>query len=191
MNVKNVSQLVMGNLRGVRGWPGTEKVVNSFFKVVNTQTLPAQNGLVFDFYKVFDELFARKKVNYVDKHAHLTTLLIRFEVYLKKLYYLKNHTEIQPRQDSETGNVMLADTVRAFESLRDLRMMPGEKYRRLEGYLSHLFNWRNSEEGSGAHASIYLPEEELDERIKEVVTLYMYVTGSVLNEIEDKIEESI
>ena len=65
--------------------------------------------------------------------------------------------------------------------------MPGEKYRNLESYLSHLREWRNTESGSGAHASIFLTDEELDRRIKEVVTIYMYVTGSVHPEIEDKL----
>ena len=185
---KNVANLVRGNLRGVRGWPGTDKVVDSFFKIINIQTLPSQNGLAFDFYKVFDELFARKEVNYVDKHVDLTTLLIRFEVYLKKLYYLIKGSEIRPRPGSEKTEAMLADAIHSFECLWSLRSMPGEKYRNLESYLSHLREWRNTESGSGAHASIFLTDEELDRRIKEVVTLYMYVTGSVLEKLEDKIE---
>ena len=67
--------------------------------------------------------------------------------------------------------------------------MPGEKYRNLEGCLRHLRSWRNSEEGNGAHASVFLSEEELDTRIKEVVTVYMYVTGASLKDLKERMPE--
>lgn len=179
---KNIAHLVMGKLRGLKGWPGTENTVNAFFKVINIPTINSQNGLAFDFYKIFDELFARRVVSFVDKHVHLGGLLVRFEVYLKKLYYLINKTDV-PKYTNSDRYPTLAESIHAFDCLWGLKLMPGKKYRELEKYLENLRNWRNSDEGNGAHASPYIPEEELDERIKEVVTLYIYVTGSCLHQI--------
>ncbi|MDE5585618.1 MAG: type I restriction endonuclease subunit R, partial [Muribaculaceae bacterium] len=179
----NVAKLVMSNLRGISGWPGTDKTVNTFFKLINIPTADAHNGLAFDFYKVFDELFARKKPTFVDKHVGLGTLLIRFEVYLKKLYYLLHGREI-PQQAGTERKVSLADAIHAFDCLWNLRNTRGEKYSKLDSYLTNLRNWRNTDEGNGGHSSIYMSEEDMDKRIKQVVTLYMYVTGCCLKDLQ-------
>lgn len=181
----NIANLVRSNLRGLRGWPGTDQTVEAFFKIINIPTASAHNGIAIDFYKVFDEIFARREANFIDKHVGLSTLLIRFEVFLKKVYFLLNDKEI-PQQTGSEKKVSLAESIKAFDCLWGLRSMPGEKYRKLSSYLSNLREWRNTEGGNGAHSSVFMPDEELDRRIKEVVTLYMYVTGSCLQSLKEK-----
>lgn len=184
----NMATLVMANLRGLRGWPGTEKVVDAFFKIIYHHTDPTIDGVAIDFTKVFGELFGQRKTSFIDKHVGLGVLLNRFEVYLKKLYFILNGTKLPPRINSH-AEATLADAIHSFPCLWQLRTIPGERYRRLEENLVHLRSWRNKEEGNGAHGSMFLSEEELDTRIKEIVTLYMYVTGSCLEDLKEKIPE--
>jgi type I restriction enzyme R subunit len=185
---QNVRLNVMGDLRGIQGMPPSEEVVNAFFKIINLQSLPQYDGIAFDFYKVFDELFARREVNFVDKHVNLAILLVRFEVYLKKLYYLISGSEILPADDA---NVNLIQALKKFPCLWSLRWTTGKKYKTLSDYLERLRMRRNTEAGNGAHASMFLTEKELDNNIHEAVVLYMYVTGMCLGDLKDKYPEEL
>lgn len=179
---KNVQLLVMKNLRRVAGMPPSEEVVNAFFKVLNLQSLNHLDGIALDLFKVFDELFAREKVSFVDKHVNSGILLMRFEVYLKKLYYLLNGCEVPPKEGSD--KVTLSNAIRQFRCLNDLRC----DYNRRDLYacLQRIISYRNTEEGNGAHFSTFFTEKQLDENIKEFVTMYMYVTGMCLKDLKAK-----
>lgn len=181
-----VRNLVMKDLRGIQGMPPSAEVVDAFFKIINIQSLPHLDGIAIDLYKVFDELFARKTVNWIDKHVDSGTLLVRYEVYLKKLYYLLNGTEV-PAREGET-KVTLKDAIRQFNCLRDLRVRSGEKYQKLASYLTNIIQNRNTQDGNGAHYSMFMNEEQLDRNIKEVVTMYMYITGQCLDKLKEKYE---
>ena len=181
-----VRNLVMKDLRGIQGMPPSAEVVDAFFKIINIQSLPHLDGIAIDLYKVFDELFARKTVNWIDKHVDSGTLLVRYEVYLKKLYYLLNGTEV-PAREGET-KVTLKDAIRQFNCLRDLRVRSGEKYQKLASYLTNIIQNRNTQDGNGAHYSMFMNEEQLDRNIKEIVTMYMYITGQCLDKLKEKYE---
>lgn len=179
----NISTLVMRNLRSVKDWCGTAKAVSTFFKILELKSLNSLDGISLDFEKVFDELFARNPVKFIDKHTGLSLLLIRFEVFLKKLYYLIHDREIV----APTGeNVSLKHVLPEFDCLWQLKSDPSRAARKLSEFLKNLKEWRNTDTGNGAHAAIYLSEEELDRRIEIVVSLYVYVTGSLFKELVKK-----
>jgi type I restriction enzyme R subunit len=182
---ENIRNLVMANLRGISGMPPSEEVVNGFFKIVNIPTgLSRLDGVALDMYDDFDELFARKNVNFVKKHTCSGNLLVKFEVFLKKVYFLLNGKEVPPKPGEDKVN--LGNAIYQFDCLRKLRYRPEEKYIRLNGYLELIRNQRNTEEGNGAHYSMYSSEEELDETVKAAVTMYMYVTGMCLKDLKYK-----
>lgn len=181
---QNVRNLVMADLRGIHGMPSSEEVVNGFFKIISIPTERHLDGVAIDMQAAFDKFFAHKKVDFVDKHVCLGILLIKFEVFLKKVYYLLNGQEVAPREGER--HVTLANMIFQFDCLKSLRYKPEEKYRKLSGYLELIRNQRNTEEGNGAHYSMFYKEEELDNDIKSVVTMYMYVTGMCLKELKDK-----
>lgn len=181
---KNVVELVSTDLAQFPKLPPTDEIVDGFFKMLNLRSLNHLDGLAFDMYKVFDELFARKKVSFVDKHCDLSTLLTKFEVFLKKVYYLCNGTEVPPKP-GET-KVTLGNCIYQFPCLNELKGLQRIKYRTMSGYLADLREGRNTQAGNGAHYSMYLTEDKLDEKIKSVVTLYMYVAGNYLNELKGK-----
>ena len=179
---KNVRMLVAKNLRRITGMPPMEDVVNAFFKVLNLHTLNHLDGVAIDLFKVFDELFARENPTFIDKHVNSGILLMRFEVFLKKLYYLLHGEEVPPKEGSD--KVTLSNAIYQFRCLKDLRY----DYNRRDLYacLQRIISYRNTEEGNGAHFSTFFTEEQLDENIKEFVTMYMYVTGMCLNELKVK-----
>lgn len=181
---ENVRELVKKDLRKCEGMPLTKEVVNSFFKILNTTTIPSVDGVRLDVYKAMDELFGRKKVNIIDKHVHSGNLSVKFEVYLKKLYYMLHGAEIQPTEDGR--NVTLANCILAFPCLKRLRWSTKETEQKLSGYLDIIRNNRNTSDGNGAHSSYLLTEKQLDDNIKAFVTLYIYVTGMCLNDIKMK-----
>ena len=180
----NVRELVKKDLRKCEGMPLTKDVVNSFFKILNTTTIPSVDGVRLDVYKAMDELFGRKEVNIIDKHVHSGNLSVKFEVYLKKLYYMLHGTEIQPTEEGR--NVTLANCIHAFPCLKRLRWSTKETEQKLSGYLDIIRNNRNTTDGNGAHSSYLLTEKQLDDNIKAFVTLYIYVTGMCLDDIKMK-----
>lgn len=181
---ENVRELVKRDLRKCEGMPLTKEVVNSFFKILNTTTIPSVDGVRLDVYKAMDELFGRKEVNIIDKHVHSGNLSVKFEVYLKKLYYMLHGAEIQPAEEGR--NVTLANCIHAFPCLKRLRWSTKETEQKLSGYLDIIRNNRNTSDGNGAHSSYLLTEKQLDDNIKAFVTLYIYVTGMCLDDIKVK-----
>ena len=179
-----VRLLVEENLCGVDDMPQSADVVEAFFKIINIPTLPHLDGIAIDMFDAFDELFARKKVNFIKKHVCSGNLLIKFEVYLKKLFYLLNGSEVPAKPGED--KVTLGNAIYQFPCLRGLRYRSDEKHRRLSGYLDLIRQCRNTQDGNGAHFSLFANEDELDKNIKALVTMYMYVTGQCLDELKGK-----
>ena len=180
----NIVALIDEEIKQFVSLPDTAEIVDAFFKVLNLPSLKTLDGLAFEMHKVFDELFARKTVNFVDKQVGLSLLTTKFEVYLKKLYYLLNGTEVPPKNAGEKVN--LGNAIYQFDCLRTLKTMQRVKYRKMNEYLNNLRESRNTDAGSGAHFSLYHNEATLDQKIKEAVVLYMYVLGHHLNDMKYK-----
>ena len=181
---KNVHELVKKDLRRCTDMPLTQDVVNSFFKILTINTIPSVDGVGLDVYKAMDELFGRKNVNIIDKHVHSGNLSVKFEVYLKKLYYMLHGEEIQPTEEGK--NVTLANCIFAFPCLKRLKWSTKETEQKLSAYLEIIRSNRNTNEGNGAHSSYLLSEQQLDSNIKAFVTLYLYVTGLCLVDLKNR-----
>lgn len=182
--LENIRKLVMADLRGIHGMPSSEEVVKLFFEIINIPTLDYLDGLAIDMQKVFDELFGRRTVNWIDKHVDSGLLSVRFEVFLKKLYYLLYDKEVPAREGERDAT--LGNAIYQFPCLWNLKYSPIAKLQTISGYLELIRSCRNSQEGNGAHFSAYLSEEEIDKNIKAFVTLYMYVTGMCLGDLKAK-----
>lgn len=182
--IENVRELVKKDLRKIADMPSTKDVVSSFFKILTTNTIPSVDGVGLDVYKAMDELFRRKKVEFVDKHVNSGNLSVKFEVFLKKIYYMLHGEEIKPQHEGE--RVTLANCIFAFPCLKRLKWSTKETEHKLYGYLEVIRNNRNTNDGNGAHFSYLLTEQQLDNNIKAFTTLYLYVVGMNLNELKNK-----
>lgn len=183
---ENLRELVKRDLRKISDMPSTQEVVESFFKILTIFTIPSVDGVGLDIYKAMDELFGRKKVNIIDKHVHSGNLSVKFEVFLKKIYYMLKGEEIRGQHEGE--RVSLANCIFAFPCLKKLRWSTKETEKKLSEYLDIIRNNRNTSDGNGAHASYLLTEQQLDSNIKAFTTLYLYVTGMCLSELKTKYE---
>jgi type I restriction enzyme R subunit len=181
---ENIRSLVKKDLRRIANMPLTTEVVESFFKILTTPTISSVDGVGLDIYKAMDELFGRKKVSIIDKHVHSGNLSVKFEVFLKKIYYMLHGEDVPPQNAGE--KVTLANCIFAFPCLRNLRYSTKETEKKISEYLSIIRNNRNTSSGNGAHASYLLTEEQLDDNIKAFTTLYLYVVGISLNELKAK-----
>ena len=179
--IENVWELVRKDLRRIENMPDTKEVVKSFFKILTITTIPSVDGVGIDIYKAMDELFRRKKVEFVDKHVDSGTLSVKFEVFLKKVYYMLNGKEIQSPTPGKEAT--LANCIFAFPCLERLKWSAKETEQKLSSYLDSLRQSRNAI-GNGAHSSYLRSEQELDENIRSFVTLYLYVVGMSLNELK-------
>ena len=180
----NLREVVKRDLRKVPNMPLTRNVVDGFFKILTIHTIPSVDGVGLDLYKAIDELFGRKKVNIIDKHVNSGNLSVKFEVFLKKIYYMIHGEEMRPSGDS--NKVTLSTCIFAFDCLKRLRYSSRETEQKLSGYLNLIRNNRNTSEGNGAHASYLLTEAQLDENVRAFATLYLYVTGMCYDELKAK-----
>lgn len=181
---ENLRNIVKRDLRKVPNMPLTQNVVESFMKILTIHTIPSVDGVGLDVYKAIDELFGRKNVNIIDKHVNSGNLSVKFEVFLKKIYYMIHGEEMRPSGDSD--KVTLSTCIFAFDCLKRLRYSTRETEQRLAGYLNIIRNNRNTSDGNGAHASYLLTEAQLDDNIKAFTTLYLYVTGMCYYDLKAK-----
>lgn len=180
----NLRLFVKNNLRRINDMPLTADIVDAFFKILTIETLPSVDGVGIEIYKAISELFGRRTVNIMDKHVHSGLLSVKFEVFLKKIYYMLNGSEIQPRQEGE--HVTLANCIYAFSCLKSLKISANESEQKLSAFLELLRNNRNTTDGNGAHSSQIQTEAQLDYNIEAFMTLYVYVVGMCLEKLKEK-----
>lgn len=152
-------------------------LTNKMYAVLDAKSLPELDGVGLYIDDALKRLFAGNP-SIIDKSMALHTLLINFEAYLKKLFYLINGTELRPRNPDEPEATM-KDAIRAFPCLQDLRVNPKPQYQRMFENLKNLRMWRNSE----AHVAPTFKEKEIDDKLQSVLSVYYFVTGKSLSEI--------
>ena len=180
----NLRLCVKNDLRIIDNMPLTADAIDALYKILLIEALPSVDGVGIEIHKAIDELFGRRNVNVRDKHVDSGILSVKFEVFLKKLYFMLHDEEVQPQFAGE--HVTLANCIFAFPCLRKLRNSIKPAEQQLSIYLDVIRTNRNSNEGNGAHASCIMTEKQLDYNIKAFATLYVYVVGMCLKELKEK-----
>ena len=113
-------------------------------------------------------------MSFVDKKQHFNTLVSRFEVFLKKVYYLRNHTTIvSTKPGSEGQKATLADCIYQTPCLKRLKYSEDVNDKKFFDYLSKVRDWRND----NAHKAPTATEQECDEAINILTSIYLYVVA--------------
>lgn len=180
----NLRLCVKNDLRIINNMPPTADAIDALYKILLIEALPSVDGVGIEIHKAIDELFGRRNVNVRDKHVDSGILSVKFEVFLKKIYFMLHDEEVQPQFAGE--HVTLANCIFAFPCLRKLRNSIKPAEQKLSIYLDVIRANRNSNEGNGAHASCIMTETQLDNNIKAFATLYVYVVGMCLEELKGK-----
>lgn len=156
-----------------------DEIVDGLFFILDTpsiQSLDGVDGIIKD---KLNEFFVGQNLRVVDRQTIFNQLVTKYEVFLKKLYYLIHHEEIQPR-DGER-DVTLANCIFKFDCLRGLRNDQDPDYQVFNGYLQNLRDWRNLE----SHSAPTTTEQELIAATKVVIAMYLFTAGSSISDLEE------
>ncbi|MCQ2146820.1 MAG: HsdR family type I site-specific deoxyribonuclease [Bacteroidales bacterium] len=168
------STLLSGVSRYMR--PATEivKSVDYVLETTSINTLDAVGIYVND---AFNKLYGRQP-NFVDKMTSFHQLVTQFEAYLKKLYYLIHGTEVQPAPGNT--DVTWKDVIKSFTCLWGLKHNPQPVYQQLYQCLELVKGLRNGQ----SHMSPTASDQEVDNAISAVLTMYLFATGSSITDLE-------
>ena len=150
--------------------PDLDTVAACFIRVLNVQSTSSIDGANELLLDSFNRLYCLEGMKLVDKRRHFNTIVTKYEVFLKKVYYLLNGEEMVNRRD---GNSMptFINCILSLDCLRGLRNNPDGRYHKFYDYLELVKQWRNNESHTAPDASM----KELDSAIHVVSTMYLWV----------------
>ena len=155
-----------------------DEFVDALFVVLNTTSLPTLDGVDEMVKNALNNLLCNSELSQVDKRVYFSSLVSKYEAFLKKLYYLMNNTEVEAREAGSMAT--LADAIHAFSCLWNLRYDSSEVGVRYSQYLEMVRQWRNDE----AHIAPNASDNEVRVAINIVVSMYLFVTGNCITELE-------
>lgn len=160
-----------------------EEFVDVMFDVFNQTSIRSLDGIA-DFLKEdLNNIYVNPEARVVDKVRGFNSLVTKYEVYLKKLYYLITNEEMT---NDDGKPVTLGNAVHYTNALRKLRNANkydnyiNDEQRKYAGYLQLVTEWRNDQ----AHTAPTTSENEINAAISIVVAMYLYITGVSITDLE-------
>ncbi len=152
-----------------------EKIADDLVKLVAASTTDDIDGANDLIQNAFNRLYCSPvKLSLVDKKQHFNTLVSKFEVFLKKVYYLRNHEEIVCTKPGLEGTkATLADCIYQTHCLKRLKYADTESDMKFRDYLGMVRDWRNE----NAHKAPIATEVECDTAINVLTAMYLYVVA--------------
>ena len=152
-----------------------EQIADDLVTVIAAKTTDDIDGANDVIQNAFNRLYCSPtKVPLVDKKQHFNTLVSRFEVFLKKVYYIKNHAEIVSTKPGQEGmKATLADCIFQTPCLKRLKFSDSEADKKFSDYLNMVRDWRNDQ----AHKAPTATEQECDLAINVLTTMYLFVVA--------------
>ena len=169
-----LEQTIPGLLPNMRSM---EEILNSVLYVINTRSIDALDGVALFVKQALGNLFCRR-ATVVDKHVAFNQLVSKYEAYLKKLYYLIHDEVLQARNEGEQPT--WKDALHGHGCLWELKYSTDETKQQLYQWLLLVKGWRNDE----THLSPVATEQEVDTALNIILTLYFYVTGASITDLE-------
>ena len=152
-----------------------EQIASDLVDVIAATTTPDIDGANDVIQNAFNRLYCSPtKVSLVDKKQHFNTLISRFEVFLKKIYYIKNHEEIVSTKPGQEGTkATLADCIYQTPCLKRLKFSEDKADKKFSEFLGMVRDWRND----NAHKAPIAKEAECDAAINVLTSMYLYVVA--------------
>lgn len=149
-----------------------EKTVDNLFKVLDTETLDTLDGVDSVVKESLNMLCMAEGLSANEKRMHLNQLLMKYEAFLKKLYYLVTHKELEGKEPGMDAT--LSSAIFGIPSLRKLKYSEDPNIKAFSDRLDILRQLRNGE----AHGSSTATEQEIDAAIGIVIDMYLYAAGT-------------
>lgn len=150
-----------------------EQTAKDLVDVIGAKTIDDIDGANDVIQNAFNHLYCSPtQVSFIDKKQHFNTLVSRFEVFLKKVYYLNEQKLIVSTKPGYEGtSATLADCIYQTECLKKLKFAGDDFSKKFSSYLTMVRDWRNEQ----THKAPIATEQECDAAIKVVTDMYLYV----------------
>lgn len=155
-----------------------EEVVDNLMMVLSKQSNPNLDGINELLKNTLNMLYMAEGLILADKRQYLTTLLIKFETYLKKLYFLIHGCDVPSREEGQ--NATLSNAIFAFDSLRTLKNNTNPAYHAFWQQLDIVRELRNRE----SHGTLDISEREVEAAIRTTINMYLYATATNITDLE-------
>ena len=156
-----------------------DEVADYLIKVINAQTISSIDGANDILLDSLNRLYCTTGMKLVDKRRHFNTIVTKFEVFLKKLYFLIHQKEMKNGRE-ENSMPTFIDCIFAFSCLKGLKYNTDARYKKFYTYLELVKQWRNDESHTAPDAS----SKELNSAIHVVATMYYYVVSQNITKLE-------
>lgn len=153
------------------------EIIDNLFFILNTTSIPKFDGIDVLLKEALNNLYTSKTITPIVKQAFFSSLVQKYEAFLKKTYFLINDEELEGRDGKDAT---LADAIHAFKCLWNLKYAKDDDSKKFSSYLQLLRNWRNEE----AHNAPLSNEEEVNAAVKVAVAMYLYVTAYSITNLE-------
>ena len=164
--------------------PHADTAVSCFIDVLKARSLSSIDGANELLLDSFNRLYCLEGMKLVDKRRHFNTLVTKYEVFLKKVYYLLNGKEMVNDKD-ENSMPTFINCIFSLSCLRGLKNNPDERYGKFYTYLELVKQWRNTE----SHTAPDATKEELHSAIHIVATMYLWVIFQNVKQLQAVIEQ--
>ena len=114
----------------------------------------------------------------VDRRRHFNCLISKYEVFLKKVYWLTAGPEKRNAPDTPINGAFM-DIKKAFPFLWNLRNNRDSRYSNFQKYIEQVHSWRNDE----AHLAPNADEKEIKLATHILVTMYAFVISKVYDKL--------
>ena len=155
-----------------------DEIADNLVKVITAKTIDTLDGANEMLLDSMNRLVCQTKMKIVDKRRHLSTIVTKFELFLKKIYYQINGKELQSKEVGKGAT--LTDAIMTFDCLRILKHSHDAVHQQLYQYLDLLRTLRNAE----SHGSPNATEKEINAMIQVVIAMYVYVMANTITDIE-------
>ena len=155
--------------------------MDTFFFTLNEVSIPQLDGVDGLIKTALNNVYVNTTIGLLEKRTYFNSLVAKYEAYLKKLYYLLNEDDVPRNPNTPDKTPGLSECVFAFPCLKKLKYSEDECEQKFKGYLGLLRQWRNDE----AHLSPNATEEEINSALKVVTSMYLYVVGNNITDLEN------
>ena len=154
-----------------------DEVVDNMFMVLNATTKPELDGIGSLVKDSLNMVCRAEGMTLTEKRIHMNVLLMRYEGFLKKLYYMVNGKDIE---NKDGAPVTLANAIYAIEPLKKLKYNKEPEYQDFYEKLKFVRDLRNTE----AHATLEASEQEIELATRFIIDMYLYAVSSNITDLE-------
>lgn len=157
------------------------EVVDTMLRVIVKETLPKYDGMNDLIKDSLNQLYCSENLRIVDKRRHFNSLLNKYEVFMKKMYYILNDYDMRPVIEGHL-TPSFTDALLSFPALANLKKSTDERYQHFYQYLELVKQWRNDE----SHEANLSTENDLRAAQHIVVAMYLFFVSQCTADLEIK-----